>query len=291
VERAGYKIFSAPTWGANFWVLNFAHTATKPLIDQLYIRQALAHLVDQPGYVRGIFKGYAIEQYGPIPSDPPNPLITSYEKSDPYPYSLADSESLLRGHGWSIVPNGTDTCTSPGTASSECGAGIAKGQRLELTDVYGSGVSYIDEINTSFISEAAAVGIKITGVLRTSNSILSDYGYTNTQTWDLEDWGGSSYPPEIDPTGDFPFGKGSAGNQGSYYDPKTQGLIDATVSGSGSVAAYDAYENYVTAQLPDIWQPLNDNVIAYKSDLSGTDGGVDGLTQASFTPEDYYFIK
>ncbi|MGH9920646.1 MAG: ABC transporter substrate-binding protein, partial [Nitrososphaerales archaeon] len=106
------------------------------IFSQLYFRQAMQDLVDQPLYVKSIAKGYAAPDYGPVPIVPPNPYTSKLEKSNPYSYSPARAVSLLRSHGWKVVKNGTDTCTKPGSGAHECGKGIAKGTKLALQVVY-----------------------------------------------------------------------------------------------------------------------------------------------------------
>ena len=60
------------------------------------------------------------------------PVRLELEKSNPYPYNLTKAKSLLTSHGWNVVPNGTTTCTSPGTGANQCGAGIPSGAKLDF---------------------------------------------------------------------------------------------------------------------------------------------------------------
>ena len=88
-------------------------------------------LVDQPLYVKKLYKGYAIPTYGPVPAYPTNPYITKEVRDNPLQYNASKAKELLSSHGWKIVPGGTDTCTKPGTSSDQCGAGIPAGTPLE----------------------------------------------------------------------------------------------------------------------------------------------------------------
>ena len=74
----------------------------------------MQYLVDQPLYIKKIFKGYAVPTYGPVPVLPPNPYASTLEKSNPYPYNPAKAKALLADNGWKVVPNGTDTCIKAG---------------------------------------------------------------------------------------------------------------------------------------------------------------------------------
>ena len=84
-------------------------------------------LIDQPAVINKVFKGYGVPTYGPVPVIPPTYFASSEEKTNPYPYDPAKAKTLLSSHGWKVVPNGTSTCTKPGTGANQCGAGIPAG--------------------------------------------------------------------------------------------------------------------------------------------------------------------
>ena len=124
-----YNEFGYSDFGWNYVAYNFKDTTGdfNNIIGQLYIRQAVAHLEDQAGYIKAFFNGAGGQAYGPVPSIPQSPYTPSNAMTNPYPYSLASAEALLKDNGWSIVPNGTDTCVKAGTGAGECGAGIPAG--------------------------------------------------------------------------------------------------------------------------------------------------------------------
>ncbi|MGH3155467.1 MAG: ABC transporter substrate-binding protein, partial [Streptosporangiaceae bacterium] len=136
LERLGYRAFTPDLYAINYIVLNFNSPSAGPLFRQLYIRQALQHLVNQPQDVNYAYNGDATPTYGPVPLAPSSPYATSYERANPYPFSVSTAKSLLTGHGWTIHAGGTDTCTKPGTAADECGAGISAGKALSIRVVY-----------------------------------------------------------------------------------------------------------------------------------------------------------
>ena len=59
VKAAGYHVFGYPGWGFAYVNYNFADKTGdfNNIINQLYVRQALAHLEDQEGYIKAFFHG------------------------------------------------------------------------------------------------------------------------------------------------------------------------------------------------------------------------------------------
>ena len=79
----GYSVFGGPSFGWQGAVINFKDTTGHfdKIIAQEYVRQAIAHLIDQPAYVKGIFKNAAAPNYGPVPGVPINPFTPDNNKS------------------------------------------------------------------------------------------------------------------------------------------------------------------------------------------------------------------
>ena len=127
-------MFGGPSFGWLGGVINFEDTTGHfdKIIGQLYVRQALAHLIDQPAYVKTIFKHAAAVNYGPVPKLPVNPYTPANNTSvnGPYPYDPPAAAALLRAHGWKVVPGGQTTCQKAGSGAGECGAGIPAGTPL-----------------------------------------------------------------------------------------------------------------------------------------------------------------
>ena len=69
---------------------------------------------------------------GRCPCYPANPYASTVREDQPLPLQPGQGQGLLTSHGWKVVPNGTDTCIKPGTATDECGAGIPAGTPLSL---------------------------------------------------------------------------------------------------------------------------------------------------------------
>ena len=69
--------------------------------------------------------------------------------------------SLLKANGWTVNPGGTSTCTSPGTGTGQCGAGVPAGAKASFKLEYESGQAALDEEMAQFKSDFAQAGIAI----------------------------------------------------------------------------------------------------------------------------------
>ena len=278
----------------NYFPLNFNSTGNNgtagSIFKQLYIRQALQSLENQPLYIRDYLKGYGVPTYGPIPLLPSNPYVTSTERNNPYPYDVAKAKSLLSSHGWKVVPGGTDTCTDAGTGSNQCGAGIPAGTQLNLHLEQSSGVNW--QINTVAAEKSSwsQAGINVSVSTATFDTVLGNATPCTpgpSCTWQMEWWGGGwEYSPDQYPTGDVLLATGAGSNSGSYSDPQTDSLIKQTYTSNVSLAQY---ENYVAQQVPWIWQPNADY------ELTEIHNNLRGVTPqnpfANLLPENWYFVK
>ena len=148
LKSLGYDIWGYPDFGNNLIVYNFKDKTGDfdNVISQLYIRQALAHLQDEPGVIaaRGMFDGAAGAAYGPVPAVPKSPFAPANALTNPYLYSISTASKLLSSHGWKVVPNGVTTCSRAGTGPNECGAGIPAGTSLTWNLVYSSQPAVIE---------------------------------------------------------------------------------------------------------------------------------------------------
>jgi peptide/nickel transport system substrate-binding protein len=289
VEAQGYRTFNLLYYGINYIVLNFNSPSAGPLFRQLYIRQALQHLVNQPQDVKYAYHGDATPSYGPVPLAPNSPYASSYEKSNPYPFSTSTAESLLRSHGWTVHPGGTDTCAKAGTAAGECGAGIAKGKALSFRVLYASGNEDYSVMMEAFQSAARSAGIAVNLSEGQFNQITGVTGVCKTGTsacnWDGVMYGGTTY-------GVYPTGNGffttNANGQGNYSSATADKLINQTEYGN-SPAAFDAYENYIAKNLPFVWMPWEQGgYVAVLKNLKGF-AADQGNAFADTYPENWSF--
>jgi len=294
LSKAGYNFFGYPNFGWSYLPFNFKNTTGhwNSLVAQLYIRQALAHLIDQGAYIKGIYSGAAEPAYGPVPSLPVSQFTPADAKTDPYPYSVAAAKSLLTRHGWHVVPSGTDTCARPGTGASQCGAGIPAGTKLSFNLMYDSQDSSISAEDTAFASAARDAGIQVNLAGKAFNTIIETYNNpsapANVNAWAMEDFGGIGLP--LYPTTNGIFNSTGSFNFGSYASAKADALIHASVYGANP-SAVSAEAAFLTRDLPALFLPDSDTVVAWSKKLSGSPDSFSGLTQSSFTPESWYFTK
>jgi peptide/nickel transport system substrate-binding protein len=289
LERLGYKAFEDPVYGFNYIVINFNSPAAGYLFRQLYIRQALQHLVNQPQDVKYAYNGDATASYGPVPLAPKSPYVTPYEASNPYPFSVSAAETLLRSHGWTIHPGGTDTCAKPGSASDECGAGIPAGKALSFRVVYANGDEDYSVMMQAFQSAARSAGVDVVLSEGEFNEITAITGVCSLGqsacNWDGVMYGGSTM-------GVYPTGNGfyntNANGQGNYNSTEADNLINETEYSPGT-AQFTQYENYIAQQLPFIFMPWQQP--GYEVVLKNVQGFTDDATNpfADTFPQNWSF--
>ena len=75
VKSSGYNVFGYPDYGFEYVTYNFLDKTGhfNSVINQLYFRQAFAHLEDENGYIKAFFGGAGGPAYGPVPSVPKEP--------------------------------------------------------------------------------------------------------------------------------------------------------------------------------------------------------------------------
>jgi peptide/nickel transport system substrate-binding protein len=294
LKAEGYAVTSVPTAGVAEIVPNLYNPVNGPILRQLYIRQALEYLINRGQITSDAFHGYADPGNGPVPVTYGQQWDTPLEKGGgPYPYSPAKAAALLKAHGWTVVPNGTDTCQASGTGASDCGAGIAAGSKLQFQLLYSSGSSYIDQQNAAIQTSEAQAGIHITLKAEPFNTLVATTGTCNaashpnsTCSWQLQQFGWQPY--SLDPNGSGLFNTDAINNYGGYSSPQMDQLINETEYGSDPSAFY-AYEDYAAQQLPWLWLPNPSYVYVYKNNLAG-------FAQSSpfdFTlnPEVWHYVK
>jgi peptide/nickel transport system substrate-binding protein len=294
VKSAGYHVFGYPGWGFAYANYNFADKTGdfNNIINQLYIRQALAHLEDQVGYIKAFFHGAGGLAYGPIPTVPTSPYTPANALKNPYPYSVATAASLLKSHGWHVVPGGASTCAKPGTGPGECGAGIPAGTKISFNVLYASDPVIFGEQVTAWASEAKKVGINITLQSGTFNHVITvanDPGSPKT----LNDWAVAVYGGFVDPY--YPttlgiFTTGGSLNGGFYSDPQADKLIHASVT-SSNPNAVKAEASYLTRVQPSLFQPNYDWITVWKNNVSGQPAAIEATTQYFLNPELMYLTK
>jgi peptide/nickel transport system substrate-binding protein len=292
----GYTLDPWRQWGISYFPVNFnSTTGNGPIIRQLYFRQTLEDLMDQAAVISGPLRGYGIPTPGPVGSFPVTEWLSAQGKAgDPFPFSAAKAKSLLTSHGWKVVPNGISTCVKPGTGSGECGAGIKPGQGMSFNFPYATGQAWVTSELTQLQSNAASMGIKLNLEPKPFDQVLAIAGGNCVVAklpcnWDMADWGlGWSFSPDYLPTGEELFLPTDPANSSGYSSATNDALINKTLT-SSNLQYMDQWQNYLSAQLPFIWQPEADYQLNEIAD------NLDGVTPLSSTlsinPENWYFVK
>lgn len=265
-------VFGIPYNGFTPAILNF-HDATghfDKIIAQPYARQALAHLVDQPGYITGVYKGAAVPSYTAVPQGTP------YSPAgNPYPYSPAAAARLLSAHGWKVVDNGQTTCERPGTGTGECGAGIPAGTPFSFTWFYSTGSPDLELESQAFASAAKQVGIDVILAARTYNYIYANFDDAVPGNTYVNDWGvsfGSEEGTYADPTTAQVWSSSAGYNYGGYSNPVADRLFAASVYGSNPDAVKTEL-SFVGQSLPALFFPVADVFLAISKGVGSTAQG------------------
>lgn len=290
-------MFGYPNIGSFGFVLNYKDTTDDfdKVIAQLYVRQALAHLEDQPAYISGVFKNAAAAAYGPLPSLPKTPYTPASAGSPTYAYSPSAATSLLRAHGWKVVPGGQTTCVKPGTGAGECGAGIPRGTPIKFTLAVtpASETASIPLESEAFASAAKRVGIDIAITDKTFNYQIQNYNdgdpadkrYEND--WGAANWG--EFGTTAYPTENEIFNTGGVQNFGGYSDPTADRLIHRAIYGDRASAA-TTVATYLAKDVPMLFLPCADVIDAVSQRVGGTDDSFLAMTQDIFYPQ-YWYVK
>lgn len=275
-------------WSIDYFPLNFNSTddggEAGAIFRQLYFRQALQMLIDQPQLIKKVVKGYGVPTYGPVPVVPKNAFTTPLEQTNPYPYDPSKARTLLSQHGWTINAGGTDVCSN----AAKCGVPAGTPLKFSQGLLYDSGSNADAKYAAAEVAAWSTAGINVTATAETFDTIIgSATPCTGAScTWDMGWWGGWVYSPDYWPSGEDLFQTGAASNAGSYSNPHMDSLIKATNFGTASLAGW---ENYTATVLPDIWEPG----AAYQ--VSEIAKNLQGASQQNplltLQPENWYFTK
>lgn len=291
---SGFYLNEYYGWEFAYFPINFNSAANNgasgKIISQLYFRQAMQTLVDQPAIISKVFKGYGAPEYGPVPVLPVTNFLSSGEKTNPYPYSQSKAEKLLSSHGWKINPGGTDTCIKPGTGSDQCGAGIPAGTPLTFKMQFATGITSQTQAVNDEIASWESAGIHVDETTSTFDTVIGNATACTPGpncVWDFQDWAGSwVYSPDIYPTGEELFATGAVANYGSYSNPAADNFIKQTDFTNASLANY---ENLMAKDVPVIYLPDQvQSLTEIQNDLRGV---VPQNPLSTLTPESWYYVK
>jgi peptide/nickel transport system substrate-binding protein len=294
-----YSIFGYPENGYRYVYYNFADTTGdfNNIIDKLYVRQALAHLVNDTGIIDAYLHGAGQASYGVMGKFPSSPYTPSNAVTALYPFSLTDAENLLKDNGWSVNPGGTDTCVKPGTATGDCGAGIPKGTPLAWNLVYFTGVELTAEVDTYLASEAKSIGIEITlkgasfnAIIQNENDVASP---KTADQWAMADFGANG--DNFYPTTLGMFNTDGSENMGAFNSPTLNSLINDSVTSSNTDAVLNEL-TYLDEQQPILVWPKADwaeapGLMAIDKSVSGPPDTFLSFTQGLLQIEFWYLKK
>jgi peptide/nickel transport system substrate-binding protein len=293
---SGYTLAPLYAWSINYFPLNYqSTTGNGPILKQLYFRQALQYVMNQEAVIAGPLKGYGVPTVGPVGTAPVTSFLSPTGKQgDPWPYNPTKAKQLLTSHGWTVVANGTTTCTAPGTASTECGSGIKKGQALSFTLPYATGINWIAQEMAQLQSNASQIGIKLSldprpfdqvTAIAAGNCVVAHISCD----WDMGNWGGGwTFVPDYYPSGETLFFSGSGANSGGYTNAQNDSLINATLTSTSVQSLYN-WQDYLAQQIPVIWQP--NGVYQLTEVANNLRGVIPQSTTLNINPEDWYFVK
>ena len=254
----GYTVSAWPTWGIAYAVYNFTNPTVGPLFAQLYFRQAIQKMVNQPQYIKAFWGGYAVPTYGPVPLEPKTSYLTQYESSNPYPYNPTSASHLLASHGWAKNSSGQLVCQRAGTGPDQCGKGIALNQVATLSIVFTSGNSSYTDQMAALQSTLAKAGITLQLKQAPFSQVEADAfacaSSSSACNWDMAWWAGWTWDPDYLPTAGEIFAQGAGGNAGAYNSSRANSLIGAEHTQSG-LAPIEAAENYLAKDLPVLYLP------------------------------------
>jgi peptide/nickel transport system substrate-binding protein len=289
IAAEGYNVFNAYSFAYNYFPLNLNNPKLGPLFRQLYFRQAMQHLVDQPGWIHAFFNGHAIAINGPVPVTPANTFASPTDRKALYSFSIDAARHLLTSHGWTIA-GGVATCTNPGVGSGHCGDGVSKGQVISFNLDYASGATALDQEMRDLQSNASQAGIKLQLTTHPFASVYSAAAACQPSqpscSWAAEAWGGGwVYWPDTYPSGEELFQTGAVSNPENWSDKSADRLIAATTSPNPNPqAALAKYEDYIIHQAPVVFIPEAAEVTAVSRHL----GGFSVNAYTYLTPETFY---
>ncbi|WP_431901820.1 peptide ABC transporter substrate-binding protein [Nonomuraea sp. bgisy101] len=271
LESKGYRVSPWYGWSITYLQLNYNNPKSGPLFKQLYLRQAMQMLIDQPTISKVIWSGMAAPTCGPVPL---KPGTNGSSDGCAYSFDPAKARQLLEAHGWQVTPDGQTTCQKPGTGPDQCGEGIASGTPLAFTVTSQTGFAATTKMFAEIKSQMAKVGVELT-IKEVPDSVAVTPACKPSEascSWDMSFFGsqGSWYYPAF-ASGERLFATGAPVNLGGYSDPEADRLIEATQF-SADEATLKAYNDHLAKDLPVLWMPNPVyQISAFRSDLQGVD--------------------
>jgi peptide/nickel transport system substrate-binding protein len=282
--NAEYRLSVLAPYGVNFAQINYSTSnPLQSVFQQLYFRQALQESFNQASVLRSAEENYGVIGYSPLPTAASSTL--SKVPTNPYVFNATAAKALLTSHGWTEAAT-VMTCTSPGTAATECGANVALGTTLTFSLMYVTGDPVVDDTVDAMVSDWAAIGVDVTATANTFNNLATACTVGSGTAWSMC-WSGTpwTYQPNFYPSGEQTFLSGANSNWGGYDSPQMNALINADISGK---APLSAFEQYAADQLPVLFMPSAESLIETNRSLQSTIGSSPNAL-GNFLPEYMHF--
>ncbi len=244
LKAQGDTIFPGYSLGVFWTEMNmWPKSPFKSVFDQLYVRKALQESIDQKAIVKELDKGYAVPQYGPIPSTPRTKFYNA-KAEPPMAYNLAAAKKLLTSHGWTMK-NGVMT--------------NSKGQQMKFTMMYVTGDEALLQQAQLMVADWKQLGVDVTLKGEGFSQFISITSDPTNTSWQLAVGSGWDYNgPGWMPTGGQLFSSTAPSGTG-YANKHEDALIAAThkpyPTPAAFMKAFYAYEAYTAQQLPFLWNP------------------------------------
>ena len=237
-----------PQFGFQLIYLNFRNKSV-PFFRDVRIRQAMEDAIDQTQYIRVLLHDTTQPQWGPVPVDPPT-FLSPEAKAGNYPvgYDPAKARRLLDAAGWKQGRNGI----------REKG-----GKKLAFTIVIPSG-----SVTGTLTTELQQADLRKVGIAMTIRELNFNQEIAllyKPKQWQAMAFGWSmgAYPDNA-----AQFATDGAYNQSGYSDGKMDRLLQAVTTEPGLKALY-AYQNYASAQQPELFQANPGVVVLVRKGLRG----------------------
>jgi peptide/nickel transport system substrate-binding protein len=288
-----YTLVPQVAFCIRYFCLNYNNpTVVGKIFKQAYVRQALQSTLDQDSAVRDIYHGYAYRQNGPVPMIPATDLVSPRQRGAawPLPFDPERAKRLLTENGWDTSSTPA-VCVNPGTGPGQAGEGIPAGTRLSLLLRYVEGRPALTRLMTKFKQDAAAAAVELRleevyGSILVAEDAPCVPGPDEPCLWEMCCWnGGWAYHW---PTGEILFKTGAGGNFGHYTDPKTDALIERTVTSDDLATLYE-YQDFIADQVPVIFTP---NFPIRLLEFASNVGGVEPINPfGMIQPENWYYLE
>ena len=247
--------------------------------------------MNQKAIIDGPLHGYGAYTVGPVGTYPATSYLSSQgQQGDPFPYNPTKAKQLLTSHGWNVVPNGVTTCPNPQPVRARHRQGPPARVQPALRDRdqldrAGNDPAAVERLAGRHQAQPRAQAVQPgdrhrSAQLRGREDLLQlGHGELGRRLVVL---------PDYYPSGETLFLSGSGANSGGYSNAENDSLIDQTLT-STSPSALNNWQNYLSTQVPFIWQPNG----AYE--MTEVTNGLRGVlpqdTTANINPEDWYFTK